>query len=49
MAKGDMGGVKADIPAETEDGDPGMNPSAAAISTEAVDALGEETAEPVDI
>lgn len=48
LADGDMGGVKGDITAETEDGDPGMSPIAAAISIAAEDDRGEGTAEPVD-
>lgn len=49
LADGDMGGVKGDIIAETEEGDPGMYPIAAAISIAEGEARGEGTAEPVDI
>ena len=48
LADGDMGGVKGDITAETDDGEPGMSPIAAAISIAAEVARGEGTAEPVD-
>lgn len=49
MPEGDIGGVNGDITAETDDGEPGIKPIAAAISIAAVaEALGDGTADPVE-
>lgn len=49
LAEGDIGGVKGDMTAETDEGEPGIRPTAAAISIAAeVADRGDGTAEPVD-
>jgi hypothetical protein len=49
LPEGDLGGVNGDMTAETDDGEPGIKPIAAAISIAAVaEALGDGTADPVE-